>query len=200
MTPREFEKQLAKDLKALRQNSRSAIHKTARKAVRIIRKNTPHAFGELQDSIYAATSAKNNATIVSAPHAQAVEVGARPHLVPLEELIKWVKLRGMQGLTNSGQVVRKKQGWKGPTSREHARRVAGQLNSMVSSPNVVNFAGEDSSLDINAPEQIAKAIQMAILKSGIKPQWFVLKSLPEIMNVLASEMQSALGSVKRHYF
>ena len=186
MTPEQFERQIKKDLRATRRLAKDAIARTARKAVKIVRNNTPHAFGELQDSIYA----ESRATIVSAPHAQAVEVGSRPHLVPLEVLLKWVKLRGTQGLTATGRVVRKQQGWKGPTSREHARNVAGQLNARV----------EGGALDIDAPEQIAKSIQMAILKNGTKPQWFVQKSLPEVMALLDNELRNALMTVDRHYY
>lgn len=168
MTPEQFERQIKKDLAALRKSATQAIASTAQKAVRVVQKNAPHAFGDLRDS----TSATSNATKVTAPHAQAVEVGARPHLVPLEELIKWVKLRGMQGLSHPKSD-------EGPTTREHATRVAGQLQSMES----------DGALSVNAPEKIAKAIQMSILKNGIHPTWFVQKSLPEVMTILDIELK-----------
>jgi Bacteriophage HK97-gp10, putative tail-component len=184
VTPNEFERRLKRDLKHLKSKASDAVERAARKAVRVVAKNTPKAFGELRDSIHA----EGKSTIIDAPHAQAVEVGARPHLVPLEELIKWVKLRGMQGLTPkaSGKgaggrtaITGRKSGWDGPTSREHAIRVASELRALE----------HNGSLDINAPEQIAKRIQMGILHNGIKPTWFVLKSLPDVMNVVDAELR-----------
>jgi hypothetical protein len=168
VTPEQFERQLAKDLKALRTQASAAVGRTASSAVSIVKKNTPLAFGELQHSIHAT----DKATIVSAPHAQAVEVGSRPHLVPLEDLIAWVKLRGTLGLGDTTNL-------RGPSSREHSERVAGQLRHME----------RGGSLSVNAPEIIARRIQYQILQHGIKPTWFVQKSLPDVMDALDKELQ-----------
>lgn len=167
MTPSEFERALKRDLAKLKQEARAGIQRTAYRAVGVVQKRTPVAFAELKDSIHA----DDMKTVVGAPHAQAVEKGSRPHLVPLEELIKWVKLRGMQGLSSKKH--------EGSTTREHATRVASQLQSME----------RGGSLSIDAPRQIAKAIQASILKHGTKPHWFVLNSLSDVMSVLDDEMK-----------
>jgi len=59
---------------------------------------------------------------------------------------------------------------------------------------------EGGALSIDAPEQIAKAIQMAITKHGTKPHWFVQNSLPAIMELLDAEIRKNLTGVDRHYF
>src|SRR6185312_2759464 len=121
-------------------------------------------------------------TITSAPHAGAVEAGSRPHLVPLDALIKWVKLRGMQGLTASGRIRTKRWNPEGTTTFAHARRVASQLKGMESG----------GSLSIDAPEQIARAIQQAILKKGTKPHWYTAKSMPEIERLLETNIAAVI--------
>ena len=179
-------------MKRLQKQVDNAVRKTARQAVRIVRKNVPVAFGELRDSLHAESlpgPGQVATTIADAPHAAAVEVGSRPHLVPLDALIKWVKLRGMQGLSASGRVRNKRWSAKGmgSTTREHARRVAAQLKGLESG----------GSLSVDAPEQIARAIQQAILRKGTKPHWFVAKSMPEILRLLEQNVEAALNKSSR---
>lgn len=183
MTPEQFERTLKRDLRRLQREADRAVRRTSRKAVRVVVRNIPIAFGELKDSLHAVDLPGPGhiaSTIAEAPHAAAVEVGSRPHLVPLDELVKWVKLRGMQGLSKAGRVRSSR--WKatgmGVTTADHARRVARQLKGMR-----VNGA-----TPIDAPEQIARAIQQAILHSGTKPHWYMAKSLPEIEAVLDAEL------------
>src|SRR5258706_767286 len=73
---------------------RGAIKKPGNAGVTIVKHAVPVAFGELRETVHA-TGTK---IVVDAPHAAPVEVGSRPHWVPLEALIKWVKLRAAQGL------------------------------------------------------------------------------------------------------
>jgi uncharacterized membrane protein len=122
----------------------------------------PIAFGELRDSVHVdATSDKRISVIANAPHAAAVEMGSRPHVVPLGALIAWVKLRGMQGLDKSGNVRVKK--GPGSTTAQHSYAVASQIAAMSSG----------GATDIGAPVAIAKAIQMKIAKSGTRPQFYM---------------------------
>lgn len=161
MTPEEFQRRIKQDLNKLKQDASGAIKRTARRAITPVADRAPKAFGDLAKSVIAT----DNSTVVSAPHAQAVEVGARPHLVPLEELVKWVKLRGLQFVENN--------------KNEHSERVGRQLQSMERSGH----------LDTEAPRQIAEAIQQSILRNGIKPTWFVQSSLDDVMSILDEEMR-----------
>jgi hypothetical protein len=94
-------------------------------------------------------------------------------------LIRWVKLRGFQGLTAEPQRGR----LRGTTTREHAEGVAGQLAA---------FEQEDGSVDANAPEQIARAIQLAIAAHGTKPHWYARNALPAIHGILDAQIRAAL--------
>jgi len=186
VTPKQFEQLVRRDLNAMRRRVEGAMRKTARRAKRVIDKNIPIAFGELEDSIHSEEytgSSHVASTIASAPHAAAVEAGSRPHLVPLEDLIKWVKLRGMQGLTASGRIRTARWKPRGTTTFEHARRVARQLRGMESG----------GALSIDAPEQIARAIQQAILKNGTRPHWYMSKSLPGIEQMLVENIDAVIS-------
>lgn len=175
----DFQRKLARDMKRLRKQLDAAIVKTSHDAIPIIRKNTPKAFGHLRDSIHAGSMADVIQTIVSAPHASAVEVGSRPHLVPLGELEKWVRLRGMQALNPK---FRKSPEKHGTSTAMQSRSVGRQLRAM-------RVGG---ATPVDAPLQIAKAIQAAILKAGTMPHWMVRMSLPAIESKLADNMSKVL--------
>ena len=179
----DFERKLKRDLKALRKRVDKAVAKTSRGAVRLVVENSPKAFGELRESVHAESrSDGTHATVVSAPHAAAVEIGARPHLVPLENLIAWVKLRGIQGLDSAGRIKgRFKSGRKiGTTTAMQARNVARQIKS----------AGRGGVTPIDAPEKIARAIQAAIAKAGTQPHWYVRGVLADIVALLDSNIKT----------
>lgn len=154
----------------------------ARKSVPAVIENTPKAFGELRDSVHTASSPTR--ITVTAPHAAAVEIGSRPHVVPIDDLVRWVKLRGMQGLTKGGRVRRSigNPGKVGPTTAQQAITVAAQLRSLE----------KNGALSIDAAEQVARRIQAAIAKAGTAPHWYVRKSLPQIeadLNDMISRVQ-----------
>ncbi len=177
---------ISKDLNKLQREVKTAIRETARDAVPVIRKNAPKAFGELRESIHAEGTENGAKTIVDAPHASAVEMGSRPHLVPLDALIRWVKLRGMQGLNSKGKLNRgllRANGHRiGSTTAVHAISVAAELKSME----------KNGVLSVGAPEQIARRIQQKILKSGTKPHWYVLSVLPQIEDLLGKNISAAI--------
>lgn len=156
-----------------------AVRESAHKGAAHVRRNIPVAFGELRSSIHVESRAPGRATIIAdAPHACAVETGARPHWAPIEPLIRWVKLRGFQGLTAEPQRRR----LPGTTTQEHAEGVAGQLAAMES----------EGATPINAPENIAYAIQAAIAKRGTKPHWYARNSVPAIVEILDGRIRAAL--------
>ena len=159
-----------------------AVANTAKRGVKIVQENVPRAFGDLADSVHT----EGLAIVTSAPHAGAVNNGSRPHMVPLEPLTRWVKLRGMQGLQQGGRDQRGRflagKAKLGPTTAAHAARVATQLQSMET----------DGALDVDAPEKIARAIQAAIAKNGTKPYAYAPKSLPAIVRTLDELVTAAL--------
>lgn len=179
---RELHPLMRKHFRDRERRVKAAVRKTAQQGAAHVRRNVPVAFGELRSSVHAETEGRlsgHSRIIADAPHACAVEAGARPHWAPLEPLIRWVKLRGFQGLTAEPQRGR----LPGTTTRSHAEGVAGQLAA---------FEQEDGSVDANAPEQIARAIQFAIAKRGTKPHWYARNALPAIEKILDAQIRAAL--------
>ncbi len=160
----QFQSQFRKDMRAFTKNMGNAAKDTARDGVRVCKANAPVAFKELRNDIRALPTSTGSRIRAGAPHAQAVEVGSRPHMPPIEPLVAWVKLRGMQSLKRRT----KKQGpfkyaHVGAALKEHER-------------------GGSSSVD--APRQVAWAIALGIKKHGTKPTWFMYRSIPEIYRLL----------------
>jgi hypothetical protein len=163
-----------------------AVNKTASVAASMVRANAPVAFGELRHSVHAVSVRGVNAgsgtghssvtakVVVDAPHAVDVEIGGRPRVVPLEDLVAWVKLRGLQYLAD-GPLT-------GSTSAAHAYAVGTKLGSMS--------RGGVTSVD--APTRIAMAIQRSIAKNGTPPQWFVRSTVPNTIPVLRAELHKAI--------
>lgn len=175
---------IARELRNMQKRVVSATRKAARHTKNYVDKTTiPVAFGELRDSGKVEDTTNGARVVWDAPHAASVELGSRPHTPPLEPLIRWVKLRGMQGLSKSGGVSKAKRLGPGSTTREHAVSVASQLAAM-------RKGGANA---IDDPEKIAKAIQAAIAKKGTMPSHFAAKSLPEAMSVLDDLVQQALN-------
>lgn len=172
---RELTSVLRKDSRARARRIRAAVLKSAKQTQQYIAQNTiPIAFSELVDSLYVSDSK----IIADAPHAEAVERGSRPHKPPLEPLIRWVKLRGMQGLKTSRQLKRAG----GSTTGTQARTVAQMIRAMK----------RNGATPVNAPEQIARAIQAAIMKRGTKPHTFMWKALPFAGETLFENVSEAV--------
>ena len=154
---------------------RGAMQKTAQAGVSIVKRAVPVAFGELRESVHR----EGTKIVVDAPHAAPVETGSRPHWMPLAPLIKWVKLRGAQGLLSRRERSR----LPGTTTRAHAEGIASQFRAME----------KGGALDADAPVQIARAIQRAIAKKGTRPHWFARTSLPAIRAELDAFVRRALN-------
>ena len=174
----ELDRLLERDARDRARRVRTGIRATSRKAVSLLKKRVPVAFGELRESVHSESDARGARTVVDAPHAVPIEVGARPHWMPIEPLLAWVKLRAAQGLLTPRQIGR----LPGTTTQAHAISMAGRLQGME----------RDGALDVNAPLRIARAIQAKIAKTGSPPHWYARDSLPEIMTILDRQVRLAL--------
>jgi hypothetical protein len=171
----ELNREIRKDLRQKRRKAAGAVQKTAREGAGYVRRNLPVAHGELRNSVHA----EKAAIVADAPHAAPVETGSRPHTPPLAPLVAWVKLRGMQALTGRKGPSKR---LPGTTTRGHAQSIGGQLKSME----------RGGTLDVNAPERIARAIQAAIRKRGTKPHWYMRSALPAVRQILHRNMEKAI--------
>ncbi len=186
VTLAELPSRIEKDMRARERRARNAVVRAARRGVKIVKENIPVAFGELEDSIHHESLGSAGARIVAdAPHAGAVENGSRPHWPPLDPILRWVRLRGMQGLGTKSQIDR----LPGTTTGQHARSIAAQLRAMQRGR---SSRSEGAHLPADAALRVAQAIRAAIGKRGTRPHWFVLKSLPRIEEILHEEIQAAL--------
>lgn len=161
-----------------------AVRKTARATRNYVYREIPRAFGELADSLFVQDAVNGAAVIADAPHAEAVEKGSRPHPPPLEPLIAWVKLRGMQGLTRAGKVIknRTRYGVIRDPRKEAARTIATALSQR----------SRGGSTPVDAAEQVARAIQQKIATAGTRPQRFMAQSIPQALSYLDQFVNEAL--------
>lgn len=179
---RGLQKELGKSLRA----KEAAIDKARRKAVNrqraYLMSHMPVAFGELRASV----RVEGFTVVVDAPHAAAVERGSRPHWVPFEALLRWVKLRGFQGLASDSSLSR----LPGTTTAGHARSIAAGIRERSEESGYADWGGGAS--DVGAPAAIARAIQVKIAREGTKPTWFMRDSLPVARGYLREEVRAAL--------
>lgn len=177
VSAKDFEKRIRADMKARQVRVVAGVQDAALRGVAEVRANEPVAFGDLRASTHAEQTRKGARIVADAPHAASIENGARPHWVPLDALIRWVKLRGMQSTIHGPHA--------GTTSFEHADRVGRQLQNSRR-----DFAWLATPVD--AAVEIAKAIQLAIAKRGMRPHWFALKSLPGIRAAVRTSVNASL--------
>lgn len=189
----ELRKVLTRDLKARQRELDGARVRAAHKHKFYVMRNMPVAFGELRSSV----KSHNGTVTVDAPYAAAVERGSRPHWMPLEPLIKWVKLRGFQGLASEKSLGR----MPGSSTRAHAMSVSGELESHRRGSGGIGPAtafssfsvGSDGQGESSAAVDVAKRIQLAIALGGTKPTWFMRDSIPTARGFLAVEIKAALA-------
>lgn len=195
-------RQIEKDAVARQARVERAVLKAANKTAPIVRNElVPKAFGELADSIHVVAGKRGNADVIAdAPHAEAVEVGSRPHMPPLAPIVKWVRLRGIQGLSAKGSV---KQNLRTPSTKS-----AQQLNTMMQRTRVAHLihaevGGKNASaakwvrnakLGAVDPATIAvaQAIRMKIAKNGTKPFRFMQAAITPAMVFLDTYVKEAL--------
>jgi hypothetical protein len=185
-------KALRADLKKVRRSVIGGVARAGRDTGHEVAQNVPVAFGELRGGIHVDTTkalGEGKVSVVSgAPHSAAVEKGARPHWMPLQPLIDWVKRRGAQGIDRRGDVksaIRK--AW-GTTTARHAHRIATDLKQLQKSGRPLS----GDHLSASAPVELARAIQFAIAKRGTKPHWFMKKQIGFARSAVDREVKAAL--------
>lgn len=186
----QFAEQLAKDVRELRLRLVYATHEAAGTGAKIVAQNAPRAHGELADGVFSIRLLQGAKVRSSAPHSAAVEVGARPHMPPLAPLVRWVKLRGMQGLQKGARGA----------PRAVARMLRAQERVRVEGEEIMRGPNRGSIRFVksrysptDAAERVAWAIAMGIKRRGTKPTWFVRSSLPEIRAVLGACVRAQLA-------
>lgn len=170
---------IRKHLRQRETKVRAAARRAAARGRAVLKKGVPVAFGEIRESVHT----EGQIIVIDAPHAAAVNNGSRPHMPPLEPLVAWVKLRGMQGLGTDRQIGR----LPGTTTAASARGVASLLRAHERQDTGGAYSPTDAAI------QVARAIQMAIAKRGTKPAHFVEKALPELRAILGEELRAALS-------
>lgn len=193
---------IKKDLRGKEKAVLRATRKAAKRGAKIVKRRVPVAFSELADSVVDIPAINGAIIIATAPHAAAVENGSRPHTPPLEPLIKWVRLRGMQGLAGAAKRAETRLRKGGSVSisdinsAQHASVIAGRLRSMgVHRGNYKIAIGQHTTTNAfdKATIKIARAIQASIAKHGTKPNAYMLNSLPAIEAILAEEIEAAMS-------
>jgi hypothetical protein len=175
----EFQRLFVQHQAARKRRVVGSIRRAASRGVGIVKRKVPVAFGEIRESVSSKPTPGGATVEADAPHAAAAEVGSRPHTPPLEPILAWVKLRAAQGLLTERQIDR----LPGRSTGAHARSMAAQMRGLE----------QHGSVDVDAPRQIAFAIQQKIAHSGTKPHWYMRRSLPEIVSALDSILKDALA-------
>jgi hypothetical protein len=204
---RDFAAQLRKDVRARKKRLATAVRKTAKEGAKLTRQYVPKAFEELADSIHPFDIEPGHSEIVAdAPHAAAVENGSAPHMPPLEPLILWVELRGVQGLTKTGNVASehwlrnaKKSGYAVGAART-AQTIAKSLRGTLGRKGAAEWRARTEMGSLAAQElghdpavvAIARAIQMAIAKRGTKPRRYMQMAVPRTETLLGKYARAAL--------
>jgi hypothetical protein len=158
--------------------TKRAARRAAEASGSALKRQIPVAHGELRESV----RIEGDIIIVDAPHAAAVNFGSRPHTPPLEPLVAWVKLRGMQGLLTERQMNR----LPGTTTKDAATGVAEMLRAH-------EMRGPFGYSPTDAAVQVARMIQRAIAKKGTKAHHFIEKAMPDLRRILLEELQRAIG-------
>jgi hypothetical protein len=177
---------IEKDVERLDRRVKIGLGKAAIDGAHAIEPNLPVAFGDLRKSLHVDAEeilAGHVRIVLDAPQAAALEVGSRPHVPPLEPLIAWVKLRGMQGLTKTGRIRSPGRVAWGNTTAANAHNIALAIRRAQQGLEVTN---------IKTPEKIARAIQASIAKHGTRPHWMVRSTLPKIEASLQKRMREAV--------
>lgn len=180
---KDFRRVLRADMRVLQKRVIKATHKAADFGAKLAKQLAPIAFRELRDGIIKIKGPGGALYRSTAPHSEAVEKGSRPHTPPLAPLVAWVKLRGMQGLGRG----RKINSAADRSSRVADIRIAAALRNKgeVRGRRVV-------STPVDAPEQIARAIQAVIAKRGTKPHWYMRRSVEPTEAFLHQTIDAAL--------
>jgi len=194
----DLKRQMNKDLtKFERALGKQVLQKAAKRTVQYLasnaRRELPVAFGELRDSI----KVVGTSVVADAPHAAAIEWGSRPHWVPFAPLLKWVQLRGFQGVAAMGRTGKISESrlsrLPGTTTAGHAMRISTRSREIADESGYSDMA--DGATDVSAARQVAFAIQASIAKHGTKPHHFMQRQVPRARAFLAEEVHAAWQAV-----
>lgn len=201
-TPEGLVRRVTTLLRRMETRTSKALVKTANDSVPMIRKRTPKAFGELQQSIHVenfttglvlagAAPSKNvlAKTVVDAPHAKAVEIGSPPHEPDMKKLKEWVRLRNIQGRTKTGRLRRSWPSWgskahfeMGITTPRQAMRVARAVEKykIRSRRATKRRDAQGQTYAADAIDRVTEAIAKGIRLHGTRPHFMVRGSIIEI--------------------
>jgi hypothetical protein len=84
---------LQRDLPKLREKALAGAKNAALATAPVVAANAPVAFEELRKSVHVESDDNGSRVIVSAPYSVAVEIGSRPHHVPLADLVAWALVK-----------------------------------------------------------------------------------------------------------
>lgn len=181
VTPAQLKAHLASLDKHLRTATRNAVLEAAAAGAEVVARAAPVDTGRLKQSITVRKKGPSGhpEIVAQAPHAGPVEVGSRPHWVPIKPLERW---------------VRRHAGGFGIMARAKGRtRGIGRLNRGLR-------RGARAKSDA-AITRIAHAIQLKIARYGTAPRWYMRKSLPRlrmILNTLLRESKArALAGIRK---
>lgn len=163
--------------KRLRDAVKGAVIEAAAVGAEIVARDAPVDTGRLKQSIIMRKRGPSGhpEIVAQAPHAGPVEVGSRPHWVPLTPLVRWVRRHW-----SSFNLPKRRPGGASTTpaasaaaQRHRDRRIARRA---AYDANVVT---------------IARKIQKAIAKRGTRPRYFMRKNLPRLNEVLKTLMRES---------
>lgn len=106
-TPQNIDAKLKKLDAALQKATRSAVLEAAAAGIGVIARAAPVDRGRLKKSVRLRRRGQSGhpEIVVAAPYAAIVEVGSRPHWVPIAPLIQWVRRnRARFGITGDGRT------------------------------------------------------------------------------------------------
>lgn len=212
-------KAIERDMASRERRLGRAVQKTARQTRNlVVRGLVPRAFGELSSSIEAVDVGPGASNVVAdAPYAEAVELGSRPHTPPLAPLIAWVQLRGMQGITAKGGVIRNQTRGVATVKNvrlEAAKSIATMLHERLGGNQAAaawreslkdrslsnsRAARADAADTANADPAViavARAIQAKIKASGTKPTRFMFRAIPSAVEYLDGFVKAALPETR----
>jgi len=209
---KDAEKAIREDMRAREKRLKVAVRKAARQTRNyVVRETIPRAFAELAESVHVEDGKAGNSSVVAdAPHAAAVENGSRPHRPPLEPLIMWVQLRGLQSITSKGMLRRAgSQSWStvssksgsGAMSRNAARSIGEALKKQVGGKaGLAAWHARASQGSLAQSElghdpatvAVARAIQNKIAVAGTRPHKYMMRAVEPAIGFLDGFVQQAL--------
>jgi hypothetical protein len=195
---------MRKDARMRTTRLKNAVRRAARDGARyIVDETVPTAFEELADSVHVEVGGRGTGSasvVVDAPHAAAVENGARPHWPPLDPIIHWVELRGIQGITQTGRLVRSKKKIReedASVTKHIAKRLRTELGgvSAAASWRARASTGSLARSELGADPAVvavARAIQVSIAKKGTPPRKYVQRAVYPTVAFLDEAVRRAL--------